>query len=429
MTDDPLHDFHWCAQPEAAGLVHGALAAQLALAPGARRLAARLERETGIRLSDLLARLALPSPGDHTTALRAAGFQPADGAWRHMAGRFPALVDGGTPALVVRVDQQTAFRAAQGAKSTTDAELVPRWTVSDAWDGGSAATPAAAEPAVVAAFAARPRGDPDTVAAQAALLALVDEAVASVGRDRACELFFAAERGYWQARCPAGQAQKSRQDALGIGWANHDHHTFRSSRPAFTGLIAVLEHLGLRCRERFYPGGHAGWGAQVLEHPGTGIVVFADVDMSADELRLDFAHQPFADGEAARPLGTVGLWCALHGESLFQAGLHHLACLVDFDLARRQLEAAGVVSMAPFTDFPFLRQCFTSGGTWTVDGARVERLARSGLITAAQAAQFAAHGALGAHLELIERNQGFRGFNQTGVDAIIGATDPRRAVG
>ncbi len=265
--------------------------------------------------------------------------------------------------------------------------------------------------------------------AQAALLALVDDAIARIGRDRACLLFFAAERAYWQARCPAGQAQKARQDALGLGWANHDHHTFRSSRPAFTGLIAVLERLGLRCRERFYPGGHAGWGAQVLEHPGTGVVVFADVDMDPDELRRDFAHQPFADAGAARPLGTVGLWCALHGESLFQAGLHHLACLVDFDLARRQLEAAGVPSMAPFTDFPFLRQCFTSGGSWPVEVPRIERLARGGLITAAQAAQFAASGALGAHLELIERNQGFRGFNQTGVDAIIGATDPRRAAG
>ncbi len=140
MADDPLHDFHWRAQPEAAGLVHGALAAQLALAPGARRLAARLERETGVRLGDLLARLALPAPGDHAAALRAAGFQPADGAWRHAAGRFPALLDGGTPALVVRVEQQAAFRAAHGAKTPLDGE-VPRWTVSEAWDGGAAAAP------------------------------------------------------------------------------------------------------------------------------------------------------------------------------------------------------------------------------------------------------------------------------------------------
>ena len=27
--------------------------------------------------------------------------------------------------------------------------------------------------------------------------------------------------------------QKRRQDLLGLGWANHDHHTFRSSRAHF----------------------------------------------------------------------------------------------------------------------------------------------------------------------------------------------------
>ena len=48
--------------------------------------------------------------------------------------------------------------------------------------------------------------------------------------------------------------QNARQDKLGLGWANHDHHTYRSSRRHFARLIAIFEKLGFVCRERFYAG-------------------------------------------------------------------------------------------------------------------------------------------------------------------------------
>jgi len=35
-------------------------------------------------------------------------------------------------------------------------------------------------------------------------------------------------------------------------------------------------------------------------------------------------------------------------------------------------------------------------------------------------------GALGSYLEILERNDGYKGFNQTGVSDIIGCTDPRK---
>jgi hypothetical protein len=71
------------------------------------------------------------------------------------------------------------------------------------------------------------------------------------------------------------------------------------------------------CRERFYAGRDAGWGAQVLEHPTTGICVFADVDLSPEEVTGDFAHERLPAREGA---GTVGLWCELHGEAFLAAG-------------------------------------------------------------------------------------------------------------
>jgi hypothetical protein len=252
---------------------------------------------------------------------------------------------------------------------------------------------------------------------------LVAAAKAELGVDWTCDLFFAAERRYWQSRNRAARVQKARQDRLGLGWANHDHHTYRSSRQHFTQLIALLEDLGFVCRERFYGGAEAGWGAQVLEQPVTGIVIFADVDLSPEEVMGDFAHQGLAPRD---DLGTVGLWCKLHGEAILQAGMHHLECQFDFQAARDQLAREGIETMPPFSDMPHLKQAFTRGETWPVDPARLEVALAEGAITVRQAEKFAAEGSIGSHLEILERGDGYKGFNQTGISEIIRETDPRR---
>ena len=81
--------------------------------------------------------------------------------------------------------------------------------------------------------------------------------------------------------------------------------------------------------------------------------------------------------------------------------------------------------MRPFTDYPYLKQAFTVGERWVVPEARLEHLLMSGHLTMEQATNFRADGALGSHLENLERNFGFKGFNQRGVSHIIGGTDPR----
>jgi hypothetical protein len=85
--------------------------------------------------------------------------------------------------------------------------------------------------------------------------------------------------------------------------------------------------------------------------------------------------------------------------------------------------------MAPFTDFPHLRQAFTKGEIFPVSPQRVERLLKSGRITAEQADRFRKEGAIGSHMEILERNDGYKGFNQTGISEIITRTDPRRMIG
>ena len=160
-----------------------------------------------------------------------------------------------------------------------------------------------------------------------------------------------------------------------------------------------------------------------MEQPVCGIVTFNDVDLSADELRTDFAHVPLEEKDE---LATVGLWCGLHGESILQAGMHHLECTFDFVALREQMTGEGIETMRAFSDFDHLKQAFTKGERWAVPGSRIEALLEAGKISREQAENFRRDGAIGSHLENLERNDGFKGFNQTGVTQVINETDPRR---
>ena len=256
-------------------------------------------------------------------------------------------------------------------------------------------------------------------------LALLDQLISMVGRDLACHVVFVGERIYWQRRNRAAQIQRARQDRLGLGWGNHDHHTFRSSRSQFVHLMQGMEKMGFERRERYYAGDQAGWGAQIMEQPVEGIVVFSDVDLMPEETRIDFSREPLP---SASKLGTVGLWTGLHGESFLDAGMHHLEARFDHALCRDQLASLGIDTMKPFSDFEFLKQAFTVGERWPVSRDRAQRLLNEGLIDAAQFQTFSTEGAIGSHLENLQRKGGFKGFNQQSVSAIIAAVDPRKQI-
>lgn len=251
---------------------------------------------------------------------------------------------------------------------------------------------------------------------------LAEELVSSLGRDVAAWVVLECERRYWQARNGAGQVQKCRQDRLGMGWANHDHHTFRSSRRHFSMLVRLFETLGFFCRERFYAGAEAGWGAQVMEQENCGLVLFLDVDLEPHEVELDFGHHSLAE---QKQLGTIGLWCALHGDSILKAGMHHLEAQFMFDELREDLSHHGIGMMDPFTDFAHLRQAFTAGEVWSIQQSRIQALLEAGSITQDEAERFGTYGGVGSHLENLQRREGFKGFNQQGVSVIIKKTDPR----
>lgn len=274
---------------------------------------------------------------------------------------------------------------------------------------------------VRALFKDRPRAGDDLADTRGALQAFT-KAEALVGLGRAVDEFFAVERDYWMSRNAAGRWQYSRQESIGIGWANHDHHTYRSSREGFQGLIQLFMRMGFTLRERFYAGKEAGWGAQIAEHPVSRVVIFADVDITADELNTDFGFTALPPSDK---LGTIGLWCALHGGAIGLAGMHHLEAEFLHSSVRESYIGDGGSVMDPFTDIEVLWQAFTKAEQWPVSEDRVIRLERAGLLDHDAAMHFLTHGAPGSHLEILQRWDGFKGFNKTGISDIITKTDPR----
>lgn len=445
---DALLEYQWSTQPAAGAWVRARADELLAELPWARDFADRLYRLSGNRFYDLVDTVFLPEGDGRLQAAIEAGWQVSAEATRGTVydqpkGMFPSIcvVAGGGFGVELKVDSVADFCATNDLSVAIDGPAFAPYrratvatakaaTLSVAERHGTRGYSTAAGPkpedvlAVSESFRTRPRDFDDAAEGFAVASKLIDAAIAKIGRDYTCDLFFAAEREYWTKRNRAAQAQKARQDKLGIGWANHDHHTYRSSRESFKPLVTIWEKLGLFCRERFYAGLAAGWGAQVMEQPVTKIITFNDVDLSPEELMGDFSHDGLAPKEK---LATIGLWCGLHGEAFLQAGMHHLECVFDFDALKEQLEREhGIRTMKPFTDFAYLRQAFTEGEKWKVADKRIDRLLAKGLVTPPQAEKFRAEGAIGSHLENLERNDGFKGFNQHGVSEIIAATDPRR---
>jgi len=102
-----------------------------------------------------------------------------------------------------------------------------------------------------------------------------------------------------------------------------------------------------------------------------------------------------------------------------------LEARIEFGAVRDKLASEGVSTMKPFSDFEFLKQAFTEGERWPVDSNRIQHLLDRGLITVEQSETFRRTGAVGSHLENLQRKGGFKGFNQKSVSVIIEATDPR----
>lgn len=442
--------FKWECQPKAEAIVLKALDVCCKQNPVIAHLSAELEKHTSTRLFDWIDHIAIGRSDAKEKELLDAGFisdiaMPSYRVFHHPGAQLPRVVvhDHGPDVIgaAVTVDQIANNLMVRGISGWIEGSpfsgyrrccvstenQISLWVVERR--GVLTMEPICNDESFLDNYFAarqkwqtRPRDLPDENEALARALQIAQEIVGILGEEAAACLILEVERDYWQARNTAGQLQKSRQDRLGMGWANHDHHTFRSSRKHFTQLVRLFEILGFHCRERFYAGEEAGWGAQVMENPRCRLVLFLDVDLQPHEIQIDFAHHPLPE---TKQLGTIGLWCALHGDSILKAGMHHLESQFLFEELTKDLSGIGVGMMDPFSSFPYLKQAFTHGEIWTVDPARIEALAKRGLITREQAEKFHSYGAVGSHMENLQRREGYKGFNQKNVSIIIKKTDPR----
>lgn len=447
-------DFNWQRYPEVDAFITGLLDQFKAEFRPARNLAAELMDLTGSRLVDWLDHLVLAGGGQFRGQLAELGFaplevpaEPGDAVFHYPGGLFPRIVLRNSPAgpgtvlaAAILVEDSSVFLMTHRIATRIEGTPFSPYRRAQAWQEGERSLwvverrghngliPVQMPPDYVQRYrqayerwATRPRSFDDRKQGMEQTLRLARSMAADLGADTAAGIVFEAERAFWERRNWAGQVQKARQERVGLGWANHDHHAFRSSRDVFPLLLQILKTLGFQPRERFYAGAEAGWGAQVLEQPACRLAVFADVDLSPGEI-----HSDFSKGLAKQDkLSTVGLWCALHGESMLEAGPHHIAARLAFETANADLAQQGIESMRPFSDFPYLKQTFTRGERWQVPDDRLAQLEAAGQIDAGQRERLAFNGAVGSHLENIQRGDGFKGFNQQTVSDIIRRTDPR----
>jgi hypothetical protein len=443
--------FDWGLHPDLEKFVSNNVSAFLADHSAARALSERMLNLTSTRFVDWVDHIVLPESEIEPGTLERLGLEPVHTGgdlvdarvYRHLRSYlFPILLgDKDRKEIALKPESIDAFLQVVGsgveveggplspfrkATISTEGALVLSAVERRGYDGFVVKEPVDIERylEVLSSFYRRQRYFKTDEEGMMGIEGLVEESVDGLDGARASDAFFRAERAYWQRRNKAGQMQKARQDALGLGWGNHDHHTYRSSRDNFASMIRVFEKMGYACREKYYAGERAGWGAQILEHPICNIVIFTDVDLKPNETQIDFSHDGF--GEKEQTLGTVGLWIGLHGESILQAGMHHLEARFDFARLAQDLQNRGLGLMPPFSDFEFLKQAFTVGEVWSVERRRLERLLEEKYITREQFDKFLGEGAIGSHLENLERDQGFKGFNKASVAKIIAETDPRR---
>lgn len=407
-----------------------------------------IHAEAAIRVPDIIDHLAVGT--EDAAALEACGFRIRTTATEriasHPTARFPRVLlsDSDPLSIAIKVESVEACTARWNPRARIEglpgaplrrarlwqADQVTVWAIErNGHDGFDVPCPdppqLAAAGRTLAAFRERPRRAGTIASRFDHLDRVIADAVSTLGAPWACALFLRAERDYWETRNTAGRLQKRRQDVVGLGWANDDHHTYDCSREWFHRCIRALEALGFECRERFYAGAEAGWGSQILEHPVLRTVIFADIDLPEHELSGDFAHATLTPLPVLR---RAGLWCALHGESMLEAGLNHLECMYDAAALNEQFATLGVRMMDPFTDTPHLYQALTVGEWWTVAADRIETLLARGQISEHEARVFAADGAVGSHFENLERNAGYKGFNQPGISSVLRIIDPRRQV-
>ncbi|MFN2185474.1 MAG: hypothetical protein ACK2UU_15910, partial [Anaerolineae bacterium] len=257
--------FDWQRYPAAEALIAGRLVAFVQAMPNVDRFSVALLAHTSSRLFDWLDHLVLADGDVPRRRLQELGFEPeeapadpGDTVLHHPGSIFPRILlrenigqePGATVAAAIQVEEISSFVMANHLPaSEVEGTALSPYRRTSVWQndgleflaverrGHSGFVPTAMaldypERYLKAyeQWATRARNFADEQSGMEQTLRLARSLASDMGADTAAWIAFSAERAHWQMRNRAGQVQKANQDKLGLGWANHDHHTFRSSR-------------------------------------------------------------------------------------------------------------------------------------------------------------------------------------------------------
>lgn len=228
---------------------------------------------------------------------------------------------------------------------------------------------------------------------------LLAAAVADVGRDVARCLFLGAELEYWTTRCEPGLVQSLRQQRENIGWINVEHYVFACSRQHYHSLYALLAGLDYQATSVLKASGAvAAVTFEVEHHPRHRLVV--EVAGAIEEYDLLMRGGPLWSPY----FGRSGLWCGLHGDSLLDGGLAHIAAAYDCEQLRRLFVLDGY-DVHIINDRHGITQLVVPGRLMAVAPYRVDTLERQGRLCRDDAERLRTHGAVSAQLHAIDKRE------------------------
>lgn len=279
------------------------------------------------------------------------GWACMDGVWRAPNALLPDIIDSQHTRIGLRVEAVEEFLAAIGSNARIEGPTYGPYRTATfiagneisfsaverhGWAGNQLSPPGARiiRKARIhqQIFRTRRRQFQNVERALSYTLRLAQAAAADLGPEWAGALFARAEREYWQARSALASGQQQRQREAGVGWCTIANLTYASSREHLPTLVQILETLGYRQQpDLAWVGDAMDWAVLPMNPPPGAPSILVSFDLAPHE-----NVKQVLNGTAS-PLtwhGRPGIWCALHGESILDAGLQGLSAYYEPALAQ-----------------------------------------------------------------------------------------------
>lgn len=333
---------------EAQASVRSIVAQAIERTPAAQTLAQSLLDRCAISIFDMIDHITLPDTG----LVERLGWTYLGGAWQAPHPLLPTVIASPSPQIGLRVEALEEFLDAIGSGAPIHgtpfgpcrtATFISENEISFcAVERVGWRSP---EPATISArlirrarihqqiFRTRRRQFQNIERALTYTLRLAQAAAADIGPQWAGALFAKAEREYWQAKSALAALQHRRQREAGVGWCTNTSLAYASSRENLPILTLILETLGYRQRaDLVRRNDTSDWAALPFKPPPGAPLILVNFDFGSHEIVEEVVR---GSASPLTWLGRPGIWCALHGESILDAGLQGISAHYDDARAQR----------------------------------------------------------------------------------------------